>query len=151
MNKLFPEVADNNYTGAKSAYYFFIGWTLLNTWRSIIHFLAEDGGLNSIANIIILNGDPDPNPVVYLFGSLWGEVQVLLCLIFWIVFFRYKSLIPLMYLVSLLEWSMRLIIIKPMKGLDDIYTNGFTPGSELSPVAVLLLIIFFMLSLKNSK
>ena len=81
MNKLFPEVADNNYIGAKSAYYFFIGWTLLNTWRSIIHFLAEDGGLNSIANIIILNGDPDPNPVVYLFGSLWGEVQVLLCLI----------------------------------------------------------------------
>lgn len=151
MNKLFPEVADNNYIGAKSAYYFFIGWTLLNTWRSIIHFLAEDGGLNSIANIIILTGDPDPNPVVYLFGSLWGEVQVLLCLIFWIVFFRYKSLIPLMYLVSLLEWSMRLIIIKPMKGLDDIYTNGFTPGSELAPVAVLLLIIFFILSLKNSK
>ena len=151
MKRLLPEVADNNFHGPKIAFYFFIFFMVVNTVRSSIHFLADDAGLNSIANIMIFEGEPDPNKVIYLFGSLWGEVQVLLCLIFWIVFFRYKSLIPLMYLVSLLEWSMRLIIIKPMKGLDDIYTNGFTPGSELAPVAVLLLIIFFILSLKNSK
>ena len=151
MNKLFPEVADNEYRGAKSAYYFYIAWMLLTTWRSFVHFLAEDGGLNSIANIIVLTGDPDPNPVVYLFGSLWGEVQVLICLICWVVFFKYKSLISFMYLISLLEWVMRIIIIQPLKGLDEIYKNGITPGSEYAPVIVILLGIFFLLSLKGNK
>ncbi len=151
MNKLFPKVADNEYRGAKSAFYFYIAWMLIATWRSFVHFLAKDGGVNSIGNIIVLKGDPDPNPVVYLFGSLWGEVQVLICLISWVVFFKYKSLISFMYLISLLEWLMRIIIVQPLKGLDEIYKNGITPGSEYAPAIVILLAIFFILSLKENK
>ena len=56
-----------------------------------------------------------------------------------------------MYLISLLEWVMRIIIIQPLKGLDEIYKNGITPGSEYAPVIVMLLGIFFLLSLKGNK
>ena len=78
-------------------------------------------------------------------------MQVLICLISWVVFFKYKSLISFMYLISLLEWVMRIIIIQPLKGLDEIYKNGITPGSEYAPVIVMLLGIFFLLSLKGNK
>ena len=48
---------------------------VVNTARSLIHFLAEDAGLNSIANIIVFEGDPDPNRVIYLFGSWNGFLE----------------------------------------------------------------------------
>ena len=107
MNRFLPKVADNNFLGPKIAFYFFLLFMVVNTVRSFIHFLAEDAGLNSIANIIIFEGDPDPNKIIYLFGALWGEMQLLLCLISWIVIFRYKSLIPMMYFIWLMEWILR--------------------------------------------
>ena len=66
MKRLLPKVADNNFLGQKSAYYFFIFFMVVNTVRSFIHLLAEDAGLNSIANIIVFEGTPDPNKVIYL-------------------------------------------------------------------------------------
>ena len=121
MKRLLPKIADNNFHGQKVAYYFFIFFMVVNTVRSFIHLLAEDAGLNSIANIIVFEGTPDPNKVIYLFGSLWGEMQILCCLISWVVIFRYKSLIPFMYLVWLLEWLLRTTLISYMHGLDSIY------------------------------
>ena len=149
MKRLLPKVADNNFLGQKSAYYFFIFFMVVNTVRSFIHLLAEDAGLNSIAKIIVFEGAPDPNKVIYLFGSLWGEMQILCCLISWVVIFRYKSLIPFMYLVWLLEWFLRVTLISYMHGLDSIYKTGSTPGADYAPLITILLIIFFMLSLKD--
>ena len=83
MTRLLPKVIDNNYQGPKIALYFFIIFMIVNTWRSFVHFLAEDAGINSIANIITFEGNPDPDNLIYLFGSLWGEMQVLLCLMSW--------------------------------------------------------------------
>ena len=54
LNRFLPKVADNNFLGPKIAFYFFLLFMVVNTVRSFIHFLAEDAGLNSIANIIIL-------------------------------------------------------------------------------------------------
>ena len=69
MKRLLPKVADNNYYGLKVAYYFFIFFMVINTIRSFIHLLAEDAGLNSIANIIVFEGTPDPNEAIYLFAA----------------------------------------------------------------------------------
>ena len=42
------------------------------TWRSIIHMLFEKFGMHDIANLVVLSGDPDPMPLIYMFFSLWG-------------------------------------------------------------------------------
>ena len=104
---------------------------------------------NTIANIIIFEGNPDPNKVIYLFGSLWGEMQLLCCLISWIVIFRYKSLIPLMYFIWLMEWVLRETIVKYQHGLDLVYKTGPTPGSDYAPLVIGLLLIFFIMSLMD--
>ena len=72
MKRLLPKIADNNFHGQKVAYYFFIFFMVVNTVRSFIHLLAEDAGLNSIANIIVFEGTPDPIKVIYLLGA---EIQ----------------------------------------------------------------------------
>jgi hypothetical protein len=149
VKRFLPKIADNNFHGPKIALYFFIFFMAVNTARSLIHFLAEDAGLNTIANIIIFEGNPDPNNVIYLFGSLWGEMQLLCCLISWIVIIRYKSLIPLMYFVWLMEWILRETIVKYQHGLDLIYKTGPTPGSDYAPLVIGLLLIFFIMSLRD--
>jgi len=149
VKRFLPPVADNHFLGPKIALYFFIFFMIVNTARSLIHFLAEDAGLNSIANIIVFEGDPDPNRVIYLFGSLWGMMQLLCCLISWIVIFKYKSLIPFMYFIWLMEWVLRESITKYQHGLDLIYKTGPTPGSDYAPLVIGLLLIFFIMSLRE--
>ena len=61
------------------------------TWRSLVHFLREDSGVNSIASIMtfpFLAGEPDPNNVIYLFSSLWGSQQLITILIYVVVLIR---------------------------------------------------------------
>ena len=151
MTRLLPRVIDNNYQGPKIALYFFIIFMIVNTWRSFVHFLAEDAGINSIANIITFEGNPDPDNLINLFGSLWGEMQVLLCLISWIVIFRYKAFIPFFYLIWLLEWILRVGVVGKIHSLEPIYQTGITPGQEYAWIVLVLLSLFFIISLFKVK
>ena len=94
---LLPSPADNIYKGNKIAQWFFIAFVCLMTWRSIIHMVFEKYGMHEIANLVVLSGDPDPMPLIYMFFSLWGFAQLIFCGVCWIVIFRYKSLICLLY------------------------------------------------------
>ena len=149
---LLPSPADNIYRGSRIAFWFFIAFVCLMTWRSVIHMFFEEYGMHSIANFIALSGDPDPMPLIYMFFSLWGLAQLIFCGICWIVILRYKSLIPLMFIFWLVEWSIRLFVYPVMEKSvvdDGIYTNGMTPGASGAPYIVFLLIIFLLLSTKE--
>ena len=54
LNKIFPSVADNNFYGQKIALWGFILFTLVMTWRSIVHMLFEEYGFHEIGNFRIL-------------------------------------------------------------------------------------------------
>ena len=108
--------------------------------------------MHDIANFIVLSGDPDPMPLIYMFFSLWGLAQLIFCGMSWVVILRYKSLIPLMFIFWLTEWSVRLFVYPFIeKSVVDggIYTSGMTPGAAGSPYVVFLLIIFLILSTRE--
>jgi hypothetical protein len=112
----------------------------------------EEYGAHSIANIIVLTGDPDPMPLLYIFFSLWGFAQLIFCGLCWIIIFRYRSLISLMYVFWLIEWGGRLFLYPLLEKTPlatGIYTTGTTPGAELAPYVTILMLIFLMLSLKQ--
>ena len=149
---LLPSPADNIYRGSRIAFWFFIAFVCLMTWRSVIHMFFEEYGMHDIAIFIALSGDPDPMPLIYMFFSLWGLAQLIFCGICWVVILRYKSLIPLMFIFWLVEWSIRLFVYPVMEKSvvdDGIYTNGMTPGASGAPYVVFLLIIFLLLSTKE--
>jgi hypothetical protein len=54
----------------------------------------------------------------------------------------------MMYFIWLMEWILRATVIRFNHGLDSIYTFGPTPGSDYAPIAIGLLLIFFVISLK---
>ena len=154
MNKILPKEIKNIYQGHPIAFWGFIAFLALMTWRSIIHLAYQEYGLHQIANFNLILGDPDPMPLIYLFFSLWGLAQLIFCLVCWVVVFRYKELISLMYILFISEWAIRLIIY-PLTDLglanDELYSNGVTPGADFSPFVVIALIGLFLLSIKESK
>ena len=154
LNKIFPSVADNSFNGHKIAFWGFILFTLLMTWRSILHMLFEKYGFHEIANFLPIEGDPDPMLLIYRFFSLWGFVQLIFCLVCWVVIFRYRALIPLMYLLWLFEWGFRTFgypLIREDITIQGIYALGASPGAVGAPYATFLLIILFSLSLIQKK
>ena len=151
LKLLFPTNINNLYTGSNVAYWGFIVFTVLMSIRSCLHWFFPEFATHEIAHFIIISGDPDPLPVIYELFSLWGLAQIIFCFVCWIVIYKYKDLIPLMYLLWIIEWGVR--VMSPYN-LDaytlDTYTNGITPALTGGPFVFGFLIILFFLSLKRT-
>lgn len=154
LNKILPSVANNNFNGHAIALWGFILFTAFMTWRSIIHMFFEQYGFHEIANFKLLTGEPDPMLLIYRFFSVWGFAQLIFCFVCWIVIFRYRVLIPLMYLFWILEWSVRIFIyplIREEIAIQGLYTTASTPGVFLAPYITGMLVAFFILSMLERK
>ena len=138
MPALLPTSADNTIRGMKLHAYVFALIAIVSAARSLIHLLAPDGGAGSIAGIDL--NVAGANGIVFAFG-LWGSSQLIYALIQLLVAFRYRSLVPLMYLLLILETLLRMLVgrIKPV-------TFAHTPPGAIGnwvilPLAVLMLIL----------
>ena len=123
------------------------------TFRSFMHFLAQDGGINSIASIIIFpfaEGAADPNNVIYLFASLWGSAQLLTLFIFYICMWRYRNLLPLLWLTVVIEVPMRMAAAT-MHPLSAPYYEHVPPGATSNLPLLAIACIMLLLSLRTSK
>ena len=145
---LFPSKLNNQYEGSKIALYGLYPIFAIYIFRSLVHFLAENSGLVGIATIKVfpISDGLNPNNIIYFFASLWGATQVSLTIVLLILFIKYKNLIPLIYLICLLDQCLRLIsgYLHPLG--EDYYIN--TPPGVISNIPVLLyLILMFYLSL----
>ena len=148
---LFPSKLNNQYEGSKIAVYGLYPIFAIYIFRSLVHFLAENSGLVGIATIKVfpISDGLIPNNIIYLFASLLGATQVSLTIVLLILFIKYKNLIPLIYLICLLDQCLRLIsgYLHPLG--EDYYIN--TPPGVISNIPVLLyLILMFYLALIGS-
>ena len=154
FRNILPKSANNNFQGHKVALWGFVLFTILMTWRSIVHMLFEQYGFHEIGSFVVISGDPDPMLLIYRFFSLWGFAQLIFCLVCWVVIYQYRALIPLMYLIWLFEWSFRTFgypLIRDEIAVQGLYTNGITPRTSFAPYTTILLIILFGLSLLQKK
>ncbi len=147
INKILPNVVDNNYRGKKTALWFFYLITIMTVVRSCIHIFKQDGGAQSIATIPLdtyTNGGAEA--VIFIF-AYWGLSQLLFGILYVIVAMKYKSLIPLMYLSLVVEWGGRFII----RLFKSIETVGQAPGGVGNYILPILCLIMFVLSVNESK
>jgi hypothetical protein len=110
---LLPKPADNTIRGSKIPFYFFIVTAAILTVRSCIHIFVADGGTGSIAGMDL--NVTGANEVIFAF-ALWDSEQLIYSLIQWIVIIRYRSLIPVMWVIQLLEITGRMVVghLKPV-------------------------------------
>jgi len=107
---------------------------------------APDGGAQSIATIPLDSFTSNGADAVILIFAYWGLSQLIIGMIYVVVLWRYKALIPLMYLLMVIEYGMRIILgtLKPM------VTVGTAPGAIGNFIIIPLAIIMLILSLRTS-
>ena len=133
---LLPATADNVIRGAKTPVYFFMLIAVISTVRSLIHLLSPDGGAGSIAGMDL--SVAGANGIVFAF-ALWGSSQLIYALIQLVVVFRYRSLVPLMYVLLILETLLR-ELVGHMKPVTFRHTPPGAIGNYvILPVAALML------------
>ena len=144
---ILPKNIDNEYRGNKVSKYMFLLFTLVTIIRSLIHIFSSDGGAQSIATIPLDSYPSAAAATVVLMFALWGLSQLLMSIVYVVVFIRYQSLIPAMYILLIIEYTMRMVvgIMKP------IVTVGTAPGGIGNFILVPLCIILFLMSIKVSK
>ena len=141
LTRLFPKQVTNTFPGQRIALYVFIPLTLMLIVRSSIHLVAADGGAQSIATMPLdTYSDGAAANVVAIF-SQWGLSQLLLAGLFLIGLLRYRSLIPLFYLMFVLEQIGRISVgqFKPISTLET--APGAAGNLPLLAVAALMLIL----------
>lgn len=140
MNKIFPKTANNNYNGSRIALYVFMLYSFVSMARSLIHFFAPDGGSGIIAGIDLSQGAEN---IIFAFG-LWGLSQIIYAFIQMLVAFRYRTLLPLFYILLFVETVGRMMVGK-MK--PAVFLHGTPPGGILNFVMLPLAVVMFVLSL----
>ena len=146
LQRILPPTIDNNYKGNKIALWFFYLITAVTVVRSLIHMFKHDGGAQSIATIPLDTFTETGAAVVILIFAYWGLSQLMFGIIQVIVAIRYKSLIPLMYLMLVLEWATRFLLsmYKPIE------TVGQAPGGIGNMVLPFVCLVMFFLSVKGN-
>ena len=111
---------------------------VISTVRSCIHLLAPDGGAGSIAGMDLTVAGS--NNIVFAF-ALWGSAQLIYALIQLAVAFRYRSLVPFMYTLLILETLLRMLV-GHMKPVIFAHTPPGAIGHYvILPVATLMLVL----------
>jgi hypothetical protein len=110
---LLPVKADNIIRGSRVPLYLLVLIAAIGVVRSCIHIFAPDSGAGSIAGMdLAVTG---ANEVIFAF-ALWGSAQLIYALLQWVVILRFRSLIPLMWGMQLLETLGRMLVggVKPV-------------------------------------
>jgi hypothetical protein len=111
---------------------------VISTMRSCIHLLAPDGGAESIAGLDL--SVAGAAGIIFAF-ALWGSSQLLFALIQLLVVFRYRALVPLMYLMLILEVLLR-ELVGAMKPVTFAHTPPGAIGNQVVlPLAILMLVL----------
>ncbi len=146
ISRILPESINKEYKGYKIAVYVFVLYSVVSIVRSCIHIFSPDGGAGSVAHIDLSKGGEN---IIFVF-ALWGVSQLIVALIQLLVSFRYRSLLPLMYLLLFLEYCFRMVL-GIMKPLIFEAGAGTPPGGYLDKLMIPLALIMLVLSLMTKK
>lgn len=151
--KIFPSEANNHYEGNSYILWLTYLYLLPMAFRTFTHLFTYDAGMNRIASIVIFPviNNLDPNKIIYLLGSLFGGSQMIILLISLGILFKYKSFIPLLWIIFCLDHFMRLLTFT-LHYPGSEYTTSNAPGGYIGSLVLLgITSIIFYLSLLRKK
>lgn len=141
LNRLFPAQFDNVYRGNRIALWLFYPLTAMTLWRSQHHIFAPDGGAQSIATIPLDTYTQGGAQGIVTIFALWGLAQLAMGFVMLLALFRYKSMVPLLWLFIFLEYGGRRLvgIYKPLETVET--APGQTAAYVLPIVALAMLVL----------
>jgi len=148
LSLLLPKKIDNNFLGNKVALWCFYLLTAVTLWRSQHHLFSLDGGAQSIATIPLDTYPQGASLTIVGIFALWGLSQLVIGVIYLLACLRYQAIIPLMYLLGIIEYGVRAFYISSLKPVE---TAGDAPGALINLPFILLFTLMLALSLWRKK
>ncbi len=140
LERFFPKQATGDYPGNLVAYWAFAALTVLTIARSLAHIFLFDGGAQSIATIPLDTFSPQAGAVIIGMFAQWGLTQLMFGLLYVLVLWRYRSLVPLMWGFVFFEWTGRLLL-GLYKPFETVGTPPGAIGNRLIPVLALVMLV----------
>ena len=141
LKRIFPERIDNNYRGYKLAIWIFILIAFMKVALSLAHIFVADGGAQSVSTIPLDTYSASAAQNIIAIMARLGLEQLLPAVIFVVVLIRYRSMIPLMYVLIVLQYIAQEGIVY-MKPLALAGTSGAsTPALVFTALSVLGLVL----------
>ncbi len=143
FTELLPPVADNTIRGMKFTVWVFTLIAIVSTVRSCLHLLLPDGGAGTIAGMdLSVAGAPG---ILFSYDHL-GSAQLIYAHIQLVVAVRYRSLVPFMYALLIVETLLRMLVghMKPV-------TFAHTPPGAYGNYVVLPLAAVMLLLSQRQK
>jgi hypothetical protein len=143
LNALLPQRADNTYRGHKLALVLLGLLLLLKAGISLGSIFNGHTAASSADGIPIDTYTPAGARTVLSLYALLGLSNLVICLVGTVVLVRYRTLIPLMFALFLLQQLGRQLILQ----LLPIARTGTPPGSAINLVILGVMVVGLALSL----
>ena len=144
-NRLLPSSFNNEFDGHSAALWLFGLITTVTLGRSLAHVFLPDGGAQSIATVPLNQYSSGAESAVISVFAQWGLSQLLIAMVMIIATLRFRSMIPLLYLLLICEYVGR-ICIGVFKPLETLQTP---PGATGSLVILGASLVGLLLSLRT--
>jgi len=144
LNRIFPEQIDNHYRGYKFALWLFYPITFINVAIALVGIFSKDGGASADGIPLDTFGAVGAQAVIAVVALL-GLAKLLLGLLFVLALFRYRSMIPLMYVLIVVDYlgHKGILLMKP------IVRVGTPFGGFVTATLFALSVIGLVLSLRG--
>ncbi len=150
LNRLFPVQFDNVFPGQKIALWVFYPFTAITLWRSQHHMLAPDGGAQSVATIPLDGYSDGAAATIIAIFAQWGLIQLLVGMLMLLAAVRYKSMVPLLWLILLMEWIGR-GLIGQFKPIETLATAPGQIGNLVMPIVALAMLILSLIPRRKTE
>ena len=152
IDVVLPRRATNEYRGGPVPLYGFCLLFATQIFSSTVHLLKSDSGVNSIASIIVFpfEGPADPNNIIYMFSAVGGVTQMMFTVLYALVLWRYRSLIPLMLAFLLLE-SLLGFVVTALHPLTPEYFEYTPPALAVRIPKLIVIAVLLFMAVRRSK
>jgi len=152
IDVVLPRKVTNEYRGGPIPFYGFCLLLATQIFSSTVHFLKADSGVNSIASIIVFpfEGPADPNNVIYMFSAVGGVSQMMFTILYALVLWRYRSLLPLMLGFMLLE-TLFGFVVTTLHPLTPEYYEYTPPALIVRMPKLILIPTLIFMAIRRSK
>ena len=149
LEAIVPRQASNDYRGGAVPFYGFLLLVAQHAFSAFVHYFKHDSGKVSIAGMIHFEGTPDPNEMVWAMGANAGMWELIILMLYGLVLWRYRNLIPLMFAFAIATAVLGLGV-GIMHPLGPEYFEHTPPAKIVALPMVLFVVLMLFLSVRRS-
>lgn len=146
FSDLLPQCIDNNYRGHKLALWLFGLVVLIKTAMSVNSIFLGHKIATSADGIPLDTFPPAAAGTIVSMFAIWGLAHLMICLLCGLVLFRYRAMVPMMFVFLLLEHLGRKLVL-----FLSIERLGVAPGSYVNLILLAVMVVGLVLSFSRKK